>query len=304
VPLAGSLEAIAAGDLGGVEAEADWFEVGGVKLFADGGTSSHTAAFYEDYTDAPGSRGELTYELDELAAMIATAQGASAQVMVHAAGDRAQDQMLDAVERAGGATEAFRHRIEHGANTAWTAARAEKARRLGVIPVPNPGFIRTYGDFWETALGERAIGRIPLKSLFEAGVPVAGNADTTGGDPALLNPLHNMWCAMTRRTITDRLVDPEERLSVDQALTMYTRLAAYVGHSEASRGTLETGKLADIVVLSHAVDDVQPEDFREMRVDHTIIDGRLAYTAPADEAHDAVRRPAEGLAVSPEPRSR
>jgi predicted amidohydrolase YtcJ len=210
--------------------------------------------------------------------------------MVHAAGDLAQDTMLDAVDvAADGGARTLRHRIEHGANTAWTTARAERCRELGVVPVPNPGFIYNYGEFWPEALGpERSASCVPLRTLIDAGFTVAGNSDTTGGDPILLNPFHNMWCTMQRKTFRDRLLDPGESITREQALTMYTRSSARVGHMERTRGTLELGKLADVIVLSEPVDLVSEEDWEELTVLHTVVDGRLVYTADDPRAQDVI----------------
>jgi predicted amidohydrolase YtcJ len=228
--------------------------------------------------------------VEELAAVFASARETDSQVMVHAAGDLAQDTMLDAVEAAArGGARTLRHRIEHGANTAWTAARAQRCRRLGVTPVPNPGFIYNYGEFWLGALGPvRSARCAPLRTLIEQGFTVAGNSDTSGADPILLNPFHNMWCTMRRETFRGRVLDPDERISRDQAMTMYTRSAAELGHMERTRGTLELDKLADVVVLSAPVDLVRDEDWEELKVLHTIVDGRLVYCADDPDAQDLI----------------
>jgi predicted amidohydrolase YtcJ len=289
VPLAGSLEEVASGAIADVPLRSGWFEGGGVKLFVDGGTSSHTAAFYEEYLDAPGKRGALTYELGELADHIRASFAAGAQVALHAAGDLAQDISLAAFELAGARTgDGRRSRIEHGANTAWSARRTAWCKRLGVLPVPNLGFIYNYGEFWPRALGERRSREcVPLRSLLSEGLEVPGTSDTTGGDPRLLNPFHNMWCAIARTTFAGRTIDPDQRIGREQALTMYTRYGAHAGFWEDSRGTLERGKLADIVVLEQAIDEVQDEDFDQLSVAHTIVDGRLVYSA-SENLRDAV----------------
>jgi predicted amidohydrolase YtcJ len=314
VPLAGTVAELASGAIGDVPLERDWFEGGAVKLFADGGTSSHTAAFYEEYLDAPGRRGALNHELGELAELIAEAQRAGAQVAVHAAGDLAQDLTLAAFELAGSLTGShagellgeegrvggdagrlrpgatvpvssganpyahLRPRIEHGANTAWSARRTEWCRRLGVLPVANLGFIHNYGEFWPRSLGERRSREcVPLRSLLDAGFQVPGTSDTTGGDPRLLNPFHNIWCAVTRETFAGRTIDPNQRISREEGLSMYTRFAAHAGHWETSRGMLAPGMLADVVVLGEALDDVSDGDLGGVTVAQTIVDGRLVY---------------------------
>ena len=281
VPLAGSLGDVASGAIADVELQPDWFEGGGVKLFVDGGTSSHTAAFYQEYLDAPGKRGALTYELAELVECIRDSHAAGAQVALHAAGDLAQDIALAAFEFADVEADAnLRPRIEHGANTAWSAQRTAWCKRLGVLPVPNLGFIYNYGEFWPRSLGERrSRDCVPLRTLLEEGFEVPGTSDTTGGDPRLLNPFHNMWCAVSRTTFAERVIDPAQRITREQALTMYTRFAAHAGFWEGARGTLEGGKLADVVVLGQAIDEVGDEDFAELSVAHTIVDGKLVYSA-------------------------
>jgi predicted amidohydrolase YtcJ len=251
-----------------------------VKLFVDGGTSAHTAAFYEEYLDAPGRRGALCYELEQLTAHIREAHAAGAQVALHAAGDLAQDVSLAAFELAGVRPELdLRPRIEHGANTAWTGWRSAWCRRLGVLPVPNLGFIYNYGEFWPRSLGERGKRCVPLRTLLDEGFPVPSSSDTTGGDPRLLSPFHNIWCAVTRKTFTGRTIDPEQRIAPEQALAMYTRHAAHAAFWERSRGTLEVGKLADVVVLDRDLDGVADEQLDQVGVEHTIVDGRVVYSA-------------------------
>jgi predicted amidohydrolase YtcJ len=281
VPLAGSVAEVASGAIADAPLTPEWFEGGGVKLFVDGGTSAHTAAFYEEYLDAPGRRGALCYELEQLTEHIREAHAAGAQVALHAAGDLAQDISLAAFELAGVRPElGLRPRIEHGANTAWSTWRGQWCRRLGVLPVPNLGFIHNYGEFWPRSLGERGRRCVPLRTLLEEGFPVPSSSDTTGGDPRLLKPFHNIWCAVTRKTFTGRTIDPEQRISREQALTMYTRHAAQAAFWEHARGTLEVGKLADVVVLDRDLDGVADEQIDQVRVEHTIVDGRVVYSAP------------------------
>jgi predicted amidohydrolase YtcJ len=299
VPLAGSVEEVAAGRIGGAHVREHWLEAGGVKLFVDGGTSSHTAAFYEPYLDAPDTRGALNHELTELVQTIAHANHAGAQVAIHACGDLATDISLAAIELAG-VDESLRPRIEHGGNTAWNEARTAWARRLGVLPVANLGFIYNYGEFWPRSLGPgRAIPCVPLRTLLHAGFPVPGTSDTTGGDPRLLNPFHNMWCAVTRHTFTGRVIDPQERIALQEALRMYTLNAAHAGRIETSRGSLAPGKLADAVVLDRSLERLPDEEIADVKVLHTIVAGEIVYSqgarvSPAGAAPGPARTPAPG----------
>jgi len=280
VPLAGSLETLLTRRVEDVEIERDWVELSGVKLFADGGTSSYTAAFHEAYPGRPGHLGSLNYTDEELEELVGTAHRAGAQILVHACGDRAQDQVLRTFEKVAPDSPRERpHRIEHCGNTLWDDERAAWCRRVGVSPVPNCEFIYNYGEFWQGALGpSRARRCVPLRSMLDAGFEVAGTADTTGGALITLNPLHNMWRAVTRRTFRNRIIDPDERISIDEALTMYTRSAAIAGGYGGSRGTLEVGKLGDLLVLSADLDGIGPDDLRAVRVTHTVVDGRVVFS--------------------------
>ena len=273
------------GQVEGVEPEPDWIELSGVKLFADGGTSSYTAAFHDAYPGRPGHVGALCYSDAEMEALIGTAHQAGAQILVHACGDRAQDQVLRAFEKMAPRGQSDRpHRIEHGGNTLWDEARAAWCRRAGVSPVPNCEFIYNYGEFWQGALGPaRARRCVPLRSMLDAGFEVAGTADTTGGALITLNPLHNMWRAVTRTTFRGRVIDPDERITVDEALTMYTRSAAIAGGHGGSRGTLEVGKLGDLVVLSADLDAIRPDELQAVRVTHTVVDGRVVFSEDGRE---------------------
>jgi predicted amidohydrolase YtcJ len=122
----------------------------------------------------------------------------------------------------------------------------------------------------------------------EQGFTVAGNSDTSGADPILLNPFHNMYCTMRRETFRGRVLDPDERITRVDALTMYTRSAAEIGRMEGTRGTLELEKLGDVIVLSEPVDQVRDEDWEELKVLHTAVDGRLVYSADDAEAQDLI----------------
>jgi predicted amidohydrolase YtcJ len=279
VPLASSLDAIEELTRA-IEPETDWFEVGGIKLFADGGM--HQAAMHEDFVDWPGHRGSLNYDVDELATLISQADSLGVQVIVHAVGDRGQDTVLAAFERSFERTQPrsdHRHRLEHGGLTCWNAERAAWCHRLGIQPVPNLGFIYVYGEYLDRAVGPRARPIMPLKSMLEGGFQVPGSSDTSGADLELLRPIHNIWNAVTRKTHKGRCLDPEECISVDDGLAMYTRHAAFQGRYERSRGQLRVGSLGDVIALSHDIDRVPVDDLLDVTVETTIVGGIVAFAA-------------------------
>lgn len=259
-------------------AEPEWFEFGGVKLFADGGTSSRTAAVHAPY---PGTTetGVLSYEHAELVELIAAAHAAGAQLVIHATGDRGQDAVLAAYEEAGAAgTAARRHRIEHAGNVLWTRERAERFKALEILPVPNIGFLYDYAEAWPTTFGPEAARRcLPMRTMLDQGFPVAGTSDTTGGSLPALDALANIRRAVTRRTMSGQLVDPDEAIELQEAIGMYTRNSALIGRQQDWAGSLEPGKVGDIVILSHDALSLEREELAAVQVDCTIVDGQVAY---------------------------
>jgi predicted amidohydrolase YtcJ len=257
--------------------------LGGVKLFVDGGTSSRTAAFYEGYADEPGYAGALGLEESDVAECVRRAEGYDLQVLVHACGDRAQDVALNAFRAATTSRRAryFRHRIEHMGNVCWTDARRSACDALGVLPVPNLGFVTTYGAFWPTALGaERASGCVPLRTMLQQGFLVPASSDVSGADLDSLAPLRNIRSAMIRETFNGSVVGAEEAIELHDAVEMYTRHSALALRNWCGDGALRVGSTGDAVVLSAEIgqraDDSLPAD---VSVRHTVLDGRLAFSA-------------------------
>jgi len=272
--LAGTTAEIAAGATVNDCEEADWLTLGGVKLFADGGTSARTAALFEDYTDDPGNRGILNLSDDELRRELTIARDAGVKIMVHAAGDRAYDQLLRAAEAIGHTPEDEPLRIEHGGNHSWNEDFAERCRKFGVLPVPNVSFIGTYGEMWPGSLGPvRTANMVPLRSMLDQGFPVPDTSDTTGSALAQLNPLLNIWRAVTRKSFGGQPVSPAEAISLDEALVMATRNGARTA-GNLDRGVLKPGLLGDVIVLSHDLTDIDVDALPEVAVTHTIVGGR------------------------------
>jgi predicted amidohydrolase YtcJ len=177
-----------------------------------------------------------------------------------------------------------RHRLEHGGNVLWTAARAARCKQLGISPVPNVGFIHIYGEFWPSVFGEaRARARVPLRTMLDQGFEIAGSSDTTGGDLVMMNPFHNMWAMITRQSYKGNVLDAEEAIDLDEALTVYTRNGAIAGRYLDSRGTLEIGKLADVVIASADLHAIPIDEIRHVKADCTIVDGVIAQVRPEIE---------------------
>lgn len=258
----------------------DWLRLGAIKLMADGSLIGRTAAVSQPYLydPRPDNRGLLTLPLEELNGQIERAHRAGWQLAVHAIGDRAIEACLDGFERA--MTVAPRpdprHRLEH-----CGVLRPDLIRRiaeLGVIPVTQPPFITDFGDGFLRHLGpERCRLTYPLRSLLAAGIPVAGSSDA----PVSSNrPLLGIQAAVTERTADGAAYAEAERLSVEEALRIYTVNAARAAFDDPIKGTIEPGRLADLAVLGADPRAVEPETIGAISVLATVLDGRFVYERP------------------------
>jgi predicted amidohydrolase YtcJ len=252
----------------------------GVKLFSDGGYSSATAAIRRPYAHRKGSRGLFAITRREVAAAIALAREQGLQVIVHTNGERAQDMVCAVVAAQGGSSAGrTRVRLEHAGNFVSGPTTFEHWRASGALPVPNPMFLYTIGSFLPVYLGEYARrGRFPFRTLIDQGWLPAGNSDTSGDDTQALNPFFVMWCAIKRETFSGELIEPEHALTIDEALRMYTIWAAEATGEGEIKGTLEPGKLADLIVLERDPYACSPDELKNIRVDHVVIGGQLVHS--------------------------
>jgi predicted amidohydrolase YtcJ len=251
---------------------------GAVKFFVDGGITGAAGAFYDDYTHQPGNRGQLKLEQDELNQMTRELDAAGCQISVHVVGDRALDMMLTALEAIPN-PRGLRHRLEHAGHLCITDERIRRMSDLGVVPVMTMPFLNAFGDFLEEYLGARANGAFALRRLREAGLTVAGSSDSLGAQPESLNPFFGIWCAVARATYLGNQLAPEEAVDVRTALHSYTTAAAWADYQEAQRGTLEPGKLADVIVCERDPFEVPIADLKDFKPSATILGGEVVSGA-------------------------
>jgi predicted amidohydrolase YtcJ len=235
----------------------DWLRLGGVKLFVDGVDENYKTP------------------MPTLLSHVARAHAAGWQLLIHANSPRTQDMAMDAIEAALHASprDDHRHRIEHLGGS-LDERRLQRAKRLALIPVPTPGGIRTL------ALREGApqgVPRLPYQSLIAMGFKPPGNSDTAGTRTEAINPMPNIHLLVTRANARGVVVTPEERLSITDALRVYSLFPAFAGFEDRIKGSLEPGKLADLVVLSDDVLSISPSRLAEVKVDATIVDGVVRY---------------------------
>ncbi len=220
-------------------------------------------------------------DMDELADQVRRADSAGLQVAIHAIGDRANAELLDLyedLERTRGPRDR-RFRIEHAQHL-----RPEDYSRfgaLGVIPAMQPYHAIDDGRWAERKIGpERARSTYAFRSLVEAGARPAFGSDWT---VAPLDPMLGVFAAVTRRTLDGARPDgwvPEQKLTVEQTLTAYTRDAAHAGFADDRTGVVAPGMLADLVVLDRNPFEVPDEQLREIAVAMTIVGGRTVFVRP------------------------
>jgi predicted amidohydrolase YtcJ len=247
-----------------------------VKIWADGGMSSRTAAIHGSYPVPPYGSGIMYFSPDELTAMVADFDAHGLQVCVHAQGDRAIETVLDAYGVVLGSRSAnpLRHRIEHAGS--MFPPLAARAASLGIVVAAQPGMLSILGDGFAEAFGERADDLYAYASWRRAGIHVAGSSDA----PVITaDPLVGMRDAVLRRTGSGRVLGPGERLAVRDALAMYTTDAAFAMHRERDIGSLEPGKLADFVVVERSPLDTEPERIADIRVLATVVGGQPLFQA-------------------------
>lgn len=269
-----------------------WLRIGGLKGFMDGSLGSHTAAFFEPFSDAPGYAGLLVNEPDVVAGWVRNADAAGLHVAVHAIGDRAISLLLDiyaGLDDAGARER--RLRIEHAQHIA--PADIDRFAELGVIASMQPYHAIDDGRWAERVIGpERAKTTYAFASLLDAGAHVAFGSDWPVAPPT---PLQGIYAAVTRRTLDGEHPEgwvPAQKVSVEQALAAYTMDAARAGFAEAQVGSLTPGKLADFVVIDRDLTNIDPATIGDARVLLTVVDGQIVYAA------DAVSDPETAAAAS------
>lgn len=258
-----------------------WLRLGALKGYADGSLGSTTAYFFEPYTDAPDTRGLLSDEMQPVEAMrerLVAADRAGLQLCIHAIGDQAISTVLDLFEdvlKANGPRDR-RWRIEHAQHVA--PKDFPRFARLGVIASVQPYHAVDDGRWAEARIGkERAKTTYAFRSFLDAGARLALGTDWY---VAPLDPMQTLHAAVTRATLDGRHPGgwvPEQKLTLAEALSAYTAGAAYAEFQEKDKGTLVPGKLADLVVLSEDPFAVPPDRIRELRVETTIVGGRVVY---------------------------
>lgn len=259
------------------------FGVRGVKVFSDGGFSAARAAIGTEYVHQPGSCGEVALGRTELLEIYRATQTAGLHLAVHANGDRAQlevcSALIEARELYG---EHPQIRIEHAGNYAPDYKRLSAAwRAAGIVPVPQPIFIRNFGEFVPEYVGEQAWGQqFPFRTMLDDGWEISGSSDVwIGSDAHQTRPLRSVAAAVDRLTFHGLTLDGSQAISVWEALRMHTVGGAKALGLEHLLGSLAPGMHADLVALGADPLAVDPADLESIPIDRVIVGGEDAAVA-------------------------
>jgi hypothetical protein len=248
---------------------------GGIKIIVDGAISARTAALRDGYLHDPDDHGVLLIENpDTLTGIVSRIHDMGYQAYIHANGDIALEMALTAIETAmeKNPRPDPRHRLEHC--TMIDDSILARMKKSGVVATPFASYVYQHGEKLERFYGKRVNRMFAHKSFLDAGVAVAGASDHPAG---LASPLLGIRTMVTRKTPAGDVLGGNERISVEEAVKMYTTYAAYATFDETDRGTLVPGKAADFVVLGADPWTAAPEEIHEIDVLATAVGGVVVY---------------------------
>ena len=255
----------------------DWLKVMTLKIFADGSGAGGTAAVYEPQNRGPKGLGLMMTDPSIIEPAVIQAHAAGLRCSIHSIGDRGIDVALDCYEKAQKLKPVpdMRHRIEH--NSCCTPKQLERIKALGVVPSSSIGYMYGLGDQYLENFGpERSRWLHPHKTMKEMGIIAGGNSDCP---ITFYPPFVQMYAAVTRKSCSGQVVGPEEAISIMDAIRVYTWNGAYLSKDEDKLGSIEPGKLADLIVIDRDITATPPEELLETKVLTTIVDGKIVYEA-------------------------
>jgi len=251
--------------------------IGAVKLFADGSISERTAWLKQPYLDIPGNFTGLQVQTAEAMYAIASkAHAAGWQIGVHANGERAIEVVLDMFERL--AREKPRRdprfRIEHC--TIVTPEIVRRIKAVGAIPIPFGGYVYFHGDVLHFYGEERAKRMFAMRSFLDAGIPAASSSDYTASPS---DPMLWFQSQITRAGMDRKVWGANQRITMAEAIRCATLNGAIASREETIKGSLEPGKLADLVVWSRDFTEADPSQLIGTPVERVMVGGRWVYEA-------------------------
>ena len=283
----------------------EWLKVGSLKTVIDGGILIGTAYMREPYgmntkiygyVD-PDYRGVLAVPKENIFEMARVAAELGWQMTAHSTGGGSTDILLDSYEEASRKIDITKRRFTVTHGNFPNADAIARAKKLGVVFDCQPAWHHLDGPALKDVFGpSRTAHFLPLKSLFDAGVTVAGGSDhmiRLDSREAInpYNPFYGMWMAVTRRMADGAVLNPEQRISREQALKMWTINGAYLSFEENIKGSIEPGKLADFVVISKDFLACPEDEIKEIEALLTVVGGKVTHRKPGIfPASQTVRR--------------
>jgi hypothetical protein len=262
-----------------------YLRIGAVKSYADGSLGSATAYFFEPFTNQPNNHGLLSDTMQPLSLMqdrMIRADAAGLQLCTHAIGDQGISIILDLysnIVKTNGEKDR-RLRIEHAQHMA--AKDFDRFAQLHVIASVQPYHAIDDGRWAEERIGhDRASRTYAFRTFLNHGVRLALGTDW---DVAPLNPMLTVYAAVTRATLDGKNPSgwfPEQKLTVPETVEAYTMGSAFAEFQDKEKGSITTGKLADMVILTDDIFKIDPVKIRDVKVLQTIVGGRLVYDAGA-----------------------
>lgn len=257
----------------------DKLKIGSLKEFADGSLGSSTALFFEPYDQDPSTCGLAMDVVTDgrLKEWSFDADKNKLQLSIHAIGDNANYLMLNMFEEIIDVNPKWdrRFRIEHAQHVRFEDIL--RFAKLGIIASVQPYHCIDDGVWAEKRIGDRIKYTHPYKSFLDANVKTCFGSDWP---VAPLNAIYGIYAATTRRTLNDNNPNgwiPEQKISVEDAIRCYTINNAYAAFEENIKGSIEVGKLADLVVLSDDIFSINPVKIKDVKVDMTVFDGKIIY---------------------------
>ena len=247
-----------------------YFRLGGIKVFIDGSLGAQTAAVSRPYKDKPDSNGLILLAEADYEFLLQTANELGLQVSTHAIGDRAIELVVRSHEKIGSApiVKALRHNIIHA--ELLTAPLIKRVKALDMLLLLQPNFVHRWGlpnGMYDARLGPELAQQLNnFRLILDAGIPSA-----FGSDCMPMDPFYGIFSAVTHP-------NPAIRITVEEALRLYTVDAAYASFEEQLKGTLAPGMLADFIILSANPHTIPPEKLRDVKVLQTFVGGKSVYS--------------------------
>jgi len=254
----------------------DCLRIGPIKIFADGGMSNRTAAVSKPYLCPPNDKGLKIWNREELIEKVKQHDALGYQIAIHAQGDEGISDTLDAFEAVLGreSNNPLRHRIEHAG--CLYPDLLKRAVDMNIGASVQPVFFSELGDGFLEAFDPDLAHRLyPFKSMLKAGMKIGGSSDCP---VANLDPRVGLRDAVLRRSPSGEILGPQERLTMEEAIRLYTQGAAYLSFDEARNGSIEAGKRADFTVMAADPRQVSPEEVPQIPISMTVVGGDIVHS--------------------------